>query len=60
MRLFPVGTDAGIDGERHVEMRRRGHGPDLATQISLTNPLTFLSQCPNFRPAALEPGWLSP
>jgi uncharacterized protein len=39
----------------HVEMRRRGHGPDLATRISLTNPLTFLGQCPNFRPAGIPP-----
>jgi len=36
----------------HVEMRRRGHAADLARRISLENPLAFLGQSPNFRPAA--------
>jgi predicted metal-dependent TIM-barrel fold hydrolase len=34
----------------HVEMRRRGHAAALAEKISLTNPLAFLGQCPQFRP----------
>ena len=36
----------------HVEMRRRGYGPDLVAKISLENPIQFLGQCPGFRPTS--------
>ena len=36
----------------HVEMRRRGYGPDLVGKISLENPIQFLGQCPGFRPTS--------
>jgi len=33
-----------------LEMRRRGHGPDLVDRMIYQNPLRFLSQSPNFKP----------
>jgi predicted metal-dependent TIM-barrel fold hydrolase len=35
-----------------LEMRRRGHGPDLVDRMIYQNPLRFLSQSPNFKPAS--------
>ena len=35
-----------------LEMRRRGHGVDLVDRMIYQNPLRFLSQSPNFKPAS--------
>jgi len=32
-----------------IEMKRRGHGPELFDKISFRNPLTFLGQCAKFK-----------
>jgi uncharacterized protein len=35
-----------------LEMRRRGHGPDLVDRMIYETPRRFLSQSPNFKPVA--------